>query len=61
MKEDLQSKRDETKDYRDHADDKTSFEISIVNKRDMMMHFDCQMHNGDIVIDRVKVYEKYGL
>jgi len=41
LEEELESRRDKRKQVMDHIDDKTNFEISIINKRDMAMVIDC--------------------
>ncbi len=45
----------------DHEDDKTCFEIAIVNKRDMAVLIDCKTQDGEITFGKVQVRKERGL
>jgi len=48
MKQELKEDRDPSRDFVDHSEDETNFEVSIVNKRNECLNIDCSMHNGQI-------------
>ena len=55
MKEELEARRDKRKSIMDHVDDRTNFEISIINKKDMCLTVDCQSYNGDITFGKLLI------
>ena len=55
MKEELEARRDKRKAVMDHVDDRTNFEISIINKKDMCLTVDCQSYNGEITFGKVLI------
>jgi len=44
----------------DHAEDKTAFEIGLINKRDHGVVFDCGVRNGDILFNHVTSVKEGG-
>ena len=60
-KEGLAERRDEMKDWLDHQDDRTLFEVTVCNRRDQAVNIDCSVHNGEITFGKVKVYSDKGL
>ena len=54
IREELEERRDRSKQVADHEDDKAYFEITLVNVRNSALTFDCVSHNGEIIINRVK-------
>lgn len=53
IKEEIEARRDNRKTVMDHEDDKTCFEIAIVNKRDMAVIIDCKTQDGEITFGKV--------
>ena len=49
------------KDWLDHKDDRSHFEICVCNQRDQAINVDCTVHNGEIQFGKVKVYGTGGL
>lgn len=61
IKKDFEERRDPRKDYMDHKDDITCFEISIVNRKNMAVNIDCTVNSGDIIFGKVRVFDQDGL
>jgi len=45
----------------DHEDDKTNFEIAIINKRNMALVLDCQTQDGQITFGKIQLSSDNGL
>lgn len=61
MREDMEDKRNPVEAVVDHEDDRTIFDITLVNKSDMALNMDCSIYNGEIVFGKLRVFEKDGL
>lgn len=61
MKEDIEEKRNPVERVVDHEDDRTLFDITMVNKNDSALNMDCTLYNGEIIFGKVRVFDKNGL
>lgn len=61
MKEDIEEKRNPIERVVDHEDDRTLFDITMVNKNDSAFNMDCTLYNGEIIFGKARMFPKNGL
>lgn len=61
IKQELEGLKDPFEEKYDHKEDKTAFEVALVNTRNEATSIDCAVSNGQIVFNRVRVYQEDGL
>ena len=58
IREGIEARKDPFEHKVDHKEDKTAFEIALINKRNAGLVLTCAVSNGKIDIDRVKFLDK---
>ena len=61
MKEEMEGQKHLFAHKYDHKDDKTPFEITLVNKENHALSIDCSVCHGKIYFNKARVYTDKGI
>ena len=61
IQEEIEARKDPYEGKVDAKDDKVSFEIAIINRRNEALCIDCASTNGQIYFNKVRVHEENGI
>ena len=61
MRAEIEGRRDPVAEEYDPEDDKTFFEISIVNRNNKALSIDCRVSNGEVIFNKVRLFKENGI
>jgi len=61
LREEIEARKDPYRDKLDHKEDRTRFDISIVNTDNAALNFECLVINGEVNFNRVRFFNEEGI